>query len=432
MVIFGPFNDKSGLPVSMYMLKSKESEMGLIYTRERGKKKARMGVSYSRLALWKKAGKLDGRIFTYFPDSRFTNNPSNKISELGYNLQGSPFSGLLLVSTLDGFLLYGDKYENGKYIFHFMPRSRCQAVENLYRHDSVCNHPCSFEPVENHLYLCLFSKRSPLTRSSATYSTKEADGLRCSFCGFPVDECVCWSVTAPILYCDHCGYPTYACACCPMCHFYPCSCANSGVWDYGSFPGGEDAGGGGSIWGGGGVSDGSPSEPENTLAAKRINFLVSDFPGYEIITDCLKMSHYIMKKILLDFDEKEMTPYFIKRLDDKGNLLESNSVKGAFDIINEHLNANRPIIVGVDYKKNGNKSDGLTDHWVVVNGRGYDFARQQYYFIYIETGRYKSAASAAVGDNRLYYDERKNVISGYKWNGTDVYVVNQIRKNRFK
>ena len=84
----------------------------------------------------------------------------------------------------------------------------------------------------------------------------------------------------------------------------------------------------------------------------------------------------------------------------------------------------------MDYRNGGNQSDHLTDHWIVINGRGYDNVKQQIYFNYIETGRSKDAASMAVGDNRLYYNADEGTISGPKWTNKQIYNVVQIRPNK--
>ena len=78
----------------------------------------------------------------------------------------------------------------------------------------------------------------------------------------------------------------------------------------------------------------------------------------------------------------------------------------AINCINRHLDANRPIIVGVNHTLGRNGNEGATDHWIVIAGRGYDTTQQQYYYTYMDTGRYASSAAAACStiDNRLYYD----------------------------
>lgn len=95
------------------------------------------------------------------------------------------------------------------------------------------------------------------------------------------------------------------------------------------------------------------------------------------------------------------------------------------------MDAGRPIKVGVDYKDGGNRSDNLTDHWVVITGRGYDSKKEQYYFTFIETGRSKNKAHDAVSGNRLYYDPKQDKITGERRirEGT-MYTVVQVRPNK--
>ena len=82
------------------------------------------------------------------------------------------------------------------------------------------------------------------------------------------------------------------------------------------------------------------------------------------------------------------------------------SANTVFNELNAHLDANRPILAGINYKPGhtGN-NDNTTDHWVVIIGRGYDAVRQQYCYIYVETGRWSTNPGAAVSNNnRLYYN----------------------------
>ena len=105
----------------------------------------------------------------------------------------------------------------------------------------------------------------------------------------------------------------------------------------------------------------------------------------------------------------------------------------AVNCINRHLDANRPIIVGVNHTLNKNINEGATDHWIVVTGRGYDTTQQQYYYTYMDTGRYASSAAAACStdDNRLYYDSDnytfRDESAGTR--GLRVFNVTQVRPN---
>ena len=74
-------------------------------------------------------------------------------------------------------------------------------------------------------------------------------------------------------------------------------------------------------------------------------------------------------------------------------------------------------------------TDETTDHFVVINGRGYDENKGQYYFNFIDTGYGKYYVQTAFSDNnRLYYNPKENSFKSY--NNDDVeYILVQIRPN---
>jgi hypothetical protein len=76
-------------------------------------------------------------------------------------------------------------------------------------------------------------------------------------------------------------------------------------------------------------------------------------------------------------------------------------------------------------------SDKTTDHFIVIHGRGYDSAKGQYYYNFVETGRGYNAANDAISDsNRLYYDSSEGTFTGKRWDGKKTYTLAQIRLNK--
>lgn len=66
----------------------------------------------------------------------------------------------------------------------------------------------------------------------------------------------------------------------------------------------------------------------------------------------------------------------------------AQNYKNAIDCIDRHLEAGRPIIVGVNHTVNYKDiNEGTTDHFVVIYGRGYDSGTGYYYYNYYEVGR---------------------------------------------
>ena len=73
--------------------------------------------------------------------------------------------------------------------------------------------------------------------------------------------------------------------------------------------------------------------------------------------------------------------------------------KDIIDIIKKHLNAGHPIVVGVNHTLGKGINNLTVDHFIVINGMGYDEERQQLYFNYIETGRSKQWAEQTLDDS---------------------------------
>ncbi len=212
----------------------------------------------------------------------------------------------------------------------------------------------------------------------------------------------------------------------------------------GSTGGGGSTGGSGSSGGGGGVN-GIPipyifngvyyydSEPyvkayvlnSVTIAAK------NKYKGYlEAGSDCLKncvqtMANYGQTKYG-SFDTS------IKLKDSKGTY-PSNYVK-AFNEITRHLKANKLMVAGVDYQPGAPepnlRNDGITDHFILISGAGFDAERQQFYISYIETARYAARAEDACDPvaNRLYFDPAKG-FSGASVYKKREYELTHIRPN---
>lgn len=70
----------------------------------------------------------------------------------------------------------------------------------------------------------------------------------------------------------------------------------------------------------------------------------------------------------------------------------------AVEVINQHLESGKPIIVGVNYKDGSSNFDGVTDHWVVITGRGRDSTGIYYNFFEVAQDKDKGVSD----DNKLY------------------------------
>ena len=105
----------------------------------------------------------------------------------------------------------------------------------------------------------------------------------------------------------------------------------------------------------------------------------------------------------------------------------------AIACIDRHLDAGRPIVVGVNHSPQRGINENVTDHFIVITGRGYDANRGMYYYTYMETGRYQAHADEGCDTmtNRLYYDPTtqtfQDPIAGAY--NTLIYDVSQVRPN---
>lgn len=265
---------------------------GFVYTRVKGKVERLLSVTTSKLALWKINGKLVGRIITYIPNRKFLKD-GHKIAELGYKLEGSTYTGLCLVSTLDGTFLYGDKYDRGRHVFHFI--SNQQQVGNLKTRsaalpdkDSVCT---------DHIYIALFSE-SDAVQPQLAYSTVEEDDFTCSFCNRPASQCTCVIIT-----------PGGGTAYCPLCgaEIGHCGCFNNGGNIGGNTEGSEstsgESGGGSSIGGGstGGGSTGGDSSGEEGFKPTS--------PNQRTTEEIKKSASDAVDKVLSDHNNDKITAH---------------------------------------------------------------------------------------------------------------------------
>lgn len=413
------------------LLQADNPILGYIHEKNGGKSKQRMHNASFKLAVIKNKGTLVGRIITFIPDAKYKQDFTNNIIELGFNVNNTNYSGLQLVSTLDGVFLYGDRYDEGKPVYHFMPtatyKRHCLEHEHGHEHDSL---PAPISPDKAHLFLRLHTFKSFASTRTDGYGFEETgDGETCSLCGKNVDECTCVTITAPIIVrCPVCGmdikyclccqrchqYPCiccticwqYPCVCCPQCHRYPCTCLISG----GGGGGGGNSGGGNN---GGGSTPDIPDE-NTTPSEIIIPCDIEDIPPYKKgRSNCLDICKQILQKMLGDYTIAQ-TYQLYENVNGQSTLVGDANM--AFALMNYQIISNKPFIIGVDYKDGSPNRDGLTDHFMIVNGRGYDETRQQHFFYYIETGRTEEQIREAICDkNRLYYDKDKGTFTGSKY-----------------
>ena len=201
--------------------------------------------------------------------------------------------------------------------------------------------------------------------------------------------------------------------------------------------GGDVNPGGGTITGGGGGSSHEDNKPSQDSILPNVELMNEDnFVGYDISDDCMAGCKLIMDKYGVPYGSSAHVYQLLAKENNTTVYYDKENYKTiyqqAIDCINRHLDNNRPIIVGVDYKQGSPNHDGITDHWIVVTGRGYDEDKQMYYYTYMDTGRYQISAAGACDtkENRLYYDDKNYTFRDSESYHTDKpYDVTQVRPN---
>ncbi|MBZ4418617.1 LysM peptidoglycan-binding domain-containing protein [Myxococcus sp. RHSTA-1-4] len=102
--------------------------------------------------------------------------------------------------------------------------------------------------------------------------------------------------------------------------------------------------------------------------------------------------------------------------------------------IDSQLSAGKPVVVGVSHKDASYNADGLTDHFVVITGKGQDAQGRTYYTFHDPGTRHTDKGSDANPNNRFYVDDStgKMFRAGTEASGkiiTRRYEVSMVRPN---
>ncbi len=178
------------------------------------------------------------------------------------------------------------------------------------------------------------------------------------------------------------------------------------------------------------------SNPSKTT--KKIVFDKTKYPGYQNAKhpdgkcDCKCVTDKVMRILLGNnaIIESSRITFFEEK---NGLLIKTGDANAIFKTLNEHIDANKPIIGGVNHTIGLKRNDGTIDHFIVIIGRGYDSVKGQYYFNYIETAKGASNATGATNDNlRLYYDSNDGTFTSKETHthNKKKYTLTQIRPNK--
>jgi hypothetical protein len=123
----------------------------------------------------------------------------------------------------------------------------------------------------------------------------------------------------------------------------------------------------------------------------------------------------------------QMTKY-----NDSGELTVQDNAKKGIEIINEHLDAGRPIVVGVDWKSSHTGNfDETTDHWIIIVGRIKDGNNTCYQYFDPQTSQADIGTSP---NNKLCLQENGTLTGRYRENTIydRTYTVTMVRPSNPK
>lgn len=153
--------------------------------------------------------------------------------------------------------------------------------------------------------------------------------------------------------------------------------------------------------------------------------------GTNGMKNCLDHCKLILNKYGLTTYGSSTTS--IQLLKESGNKLvyasdnPSQTYKMAIECIDKHLEAGRPIIVGVNYQLGNKYNEGTTDHYVVIYGM--EECKNEIHYMYYEVGKtsveagyndYNNRFIYISGTNPKFYDEKSELKGGARFDVTQI------------
>ena len=213
--------------VLLVPIKMKQNMAIWRFTVINNKRKAEQTPMHSVLYVKKfdSTGNIMGRVLSYAPSRQYIKrHPKYKKKIEWYNPDHTDYSGLLLISSLDGTLFHGFNYENGRRQYTFRPNIKTH--EHHHETSPITRALTTTDnrvaPIQAPVFnMRLISSASAISTYSFDNETYEQPG--CIFCGGNPYTCDCFIVEA----CSKCHKLIEDCICpCPFCDLYPCGCGN--------------------------------------------------------------------------------------------------------------------------------------------------------------------------------------------------------------
>ena len=189
-------------------------------------------------------------------------------------------------------------------------------------------------------------------------------------------------------------------------------------------------------------------ESDNTIFLNYVKWTSqcdSYFTDYSCWPDqcCYQASLKILNDYGITTDRSQQVIIAQSSSSDCSVLSTNKNFEQAIKIIDESLEVHKlPIMVGVHhlyynkskfewYHKCSGNSPSITNHFVVIVGKGYDKTKKQDFYRFYEVGTsHENKGKSA--ENRLYIDRKNKLIIGntsYVEDYDEYYTITEVRKN---
>lgn len=390
-------------------------------------------ISRRLIVARRSTGETDMFVITIVPSSTFKGNVAKSMENFRY-LGGGDFTGNVFCSTLEGEYVKAFGYKDGKMMGTLTVMRRSQLAEHSvedsleeyssFRIDEYLpqaaetyafyeggssggggggttggntggSNTCPHGNNENSCPDCM--EEVVVIACPYCKTTGGCTCPKCLYCGKKEPKCEC-------SICTRCNHKMPEC----ICYIYP---------NPDPIPGGGDSGNEGQIL------------PDVDLMNEEY------FVAFSTYNNCMSVCKAIMANYGVSPGSSANVYQLLFERNGVLEYYDTQNYKTVYDnaiaCINRHLDANRPIIVGVNHTLSNAINEGTTDHWIVIAGRGYDTTEKKYYYTYMDTGRNNASGGCNTTENRLYYDSINYIFRDNKagWEKDKIFDVSQIRPN---
>ena len=208
-----------GMQVLMVDLQTAEEVYSRIATTKEGVETIQESTTFSKLVIRKKGTDLYANVLTYLPESNYASANEERLDTIGYYPYYVNYTGVTLTSSLDGIILRGIRYEDGK-MAGLITKEKHAACAHEHHEGETCNHEHSSDSY-NIVSINLFTQSSqqPMSRNGLLCPTcfeKKDQYNRCPKCDYwDCPQCGEHKLPKDGGWCLKCGF--YEIGICPSC-----------------------------------------------------------------------------------------------------------------------------------------------------------------------------------------------------------------------